>query len=347
MAGVNMSFEKGMKKMEKKLVTVIIPCRNEAPYIAGCLESVIAQDYPKDKLEVFVMNGMSNDGTREIVGGFSSRYSFIKLIDNRQLITPCAFNIGIKHAKGYAIIILGAHAAYSNDYISRCVAALLEQNADNVGGKGIMLPSDNGLVARAIATSLGNPLGSGNAVYKNGIVSKIKEVDTVFGGCYRRSVFDRIGLFNEKLRRTQDIDLNIRLKKNGGKIIFDPNIVSYYFARGKIKDFIKNNFESGYWVIYSRKFTKNFYKARHYIPMIFLSFIIGFLLLAVWEGRFLILLGFIMSLYFLVLLAFSLAIVIKGKDPRFIVLLPAIFFLRHASYGLGSLLGAVKLLLPS
>lgn len=135
-------------------VSIVIPCRNEEKFIGKCLDSVIAQDYPQKKLEVLVADGMSEDGTRKIVGEYCEKYPFIKLLDNPEKFTPFAMNIGIKNAKGDFIILMGAHANYAKDYVSRCVAVMEKSGADNVGGRVDILPIDNSMMARAIALCL-------------------------------------------------------------------------------------------------------------------------------------------------------------------------------------------------
>jgi len=137
-----------MVTSDRPLVTAVIPCRNEARYIGPCLESLIQCAYPKDRLEVLVCDGMSDDGTREIVAGYAAHHGFIRLVDNPRRITPCAMNAGIREARGDVIMPMGAHAVYSASYISQLVAALEETEADNVGGVLVTLPANGTPLAR-------------------------------------------------------------------------------------------------------------------------------------------------------------------------------------------------------
>ena len=116
------------------MVSIIIPCRNEEKFIGKCLDSIIGQDYPKENLEILVIDGMSEDGTRKNIEKYTEQHSFIKLLDNPRKITPCALNIGIKNAKGKIILWMSAHNSYEKDYVSKCVKYSKEYNADNVGG---------------------------------------------------------------------------------------------------------------------------------------------------------------------------------------------------------------------
>ena len=160
-------------------------------------------------------------------------------------------------------------------------------------------------------------------------ITQPKEVDTVFGGCYKKKVFDKIGLFNEKLLRSRDLDFNLRLKKAGGKILLSPDIVSYYYPKDNLKDFFKHNFQDGIWAIYPLKFVKIPFKLRHYIPLIFILT----LPLSIWP-------------YFLLSLFFFFQIALRQKDLRLFFLMPIAFFCCHFGYGLGSLVGPIKLIIP-
>jgi len=311
---------------QNKFVSIIIPCRNEEKHIGKCLDSILEQDYPKENLEVLVVDGMSDDKTGEIVKAYSGKYPFIKLLENPKRFTNFALNIGIKEAKGEIIMLMGAHADYEKDYVSKCVRYLKEYGADNVGGVMKTLPSKNTLWARAIAITLSYPFGAGTSYFRVGS-AKPRWVDTVFGGCYKREVFDKIGFFNENLVRSQDLEFNMRLKKAGGKILLAPDIVNYYYPKSNLKDFFIHNLDDGFWSLYPTKFTKKPFKLRHYIPLIFVLT----LPLSIWP-------------YIPVSLFFSLEIAIKENDLRFLFLMPLAFFSRHFGYGLGSILGAIKIL---
>src|SRR3989344_3227606 len=129
-------------------VSLIIPCRNEEKHIEKCLDSVINQTFPSEKVEILAIDGMSNDKTREIIS--REYFDKIKLLDNPKKFFPFGCNIGIKEAKGDMIMILGCHAIYPKDYIEKCINYFKEYNADNVGGKLIPIPGENTLIARAI-----------------------------------------------------------------------------------------------------------------------------------------------------------------------------------------------------
>lgn len=323
-------------------VSIIIPCRNEEKFIAKCIESIISQDFPKDHLEVLVLNGMSEDKTEEIAKGYSKKYSFVKVLPNPKKITPVAMNIGIRESKGDVIMKMDAHAVYENNYISDCVKYLEEYEADNVGGVLKTAPSKNTLLARAVALSISSLFGAGNSYFRIGH-REPREVDTVAFGCYKKEVFDKIGLYDENLARSQDIELNLRLKKAGGKIVLLPKVVAYYYPQSTLSGFLKHNFVDGIWITYPLKFGVKVFVLRHLIPLTFVLGLIGIFPLSLFLKPFFFLLSFLVILYLVLLFSFSWQIAIKEKEAKLFLLLPLIFFLRHLSYGLGSGWGLIKI----
>ncbi|MGH7607745.1 MAG: glycosyltransferase family 2 protein, partial [Gemmatimonadales bacterium] len=225
-------------------VTVVLPCRNEGRYIAACLDSILAAAYPPERLEVLVVDGMSDDGTRERVARYAAAHPRIRLLDNPARIVPTALNVGIEAATGDVIARMDAHVVYPPEYLPRLVHALAESGADNVGGCIVTLPADGTAVAQAIAIALGHPFGVGNSHFRIG-ARGARFVDTVPFGCYRRDVFARIGLFDEDLVRNQDDEFNHRLVRRGGRVLLLPDVVSYYYARGSFAQVARMFYQYG------------------------------------------------------------------------------------------------------
>lgn len=324
-------------------VSIIVPCRNEEKFIKKCLESIISQDFPWNRMEILVIDGNSNDNTRKIVEEFMLKYDFIKLIINEKKITPVALNIGIENSTGDIIIRMDAHSIYEKNYISLCVENLIKFNADNIGGLSITLPGKDSLIAKSIAYVLSNPFGVGNSLFRIG-VNKPIEVDTVPFGCYKREVFDKIGIFNENLIRNQDIEFNLRLKKAGGKILLHPRILSYYFARSNLKSFFNQNFQNGFWVIYSLKFSKLPFSIRHLIPFFFVSFLIILIIGSLFSNLPFYFLKSLLTIYIILVMFASFQICLK-KGLKFFFSLFLSFIILHISYGLGSIFGIFKLII--
>ncbi len=331
---------------EFPFVSIIIPCRNEKHFIAKCLDSILSQDYPKDNLEVLVVDGDSKDETKKIIEEYVKKYSFVKLLSNLNKYTPFGLNIGIRAARGEIIVRMDAHAGYEKDYVSKCVKQLMESGADDVGGVMKTLPAENTLSGRAIAFCLSSFFGAAGAYFRTGS-DKPRWVDTVFGGCYKKEVFspppDGVGLYNEKLIRSQDIEFNRRLRKANGKILLVPEIVSYYYPQATLSGFIKHNFVDGFWTIYPLKFNIRIFSLRHLLPLFFAVGLLLFFFLGNFSLWFKILFVFCFDIYFLLNLLFSFKIAVR-QDIKLFPFLILAFFFRHFFYGLGSIYGLIRIL---
>ncbi len=324
-------------------VSIIIPCRNEEKYIGKCLDSIVSQDYPKEKMEVSVINGASEDKTKEIIQSYTEKYPYIKLLENPKKYTPFGLNIGLKTAGGEVIIRMDSHAGYQMDYISKCVKYLRESGADNIGGVIKTLPAKDTIFAKAIALVLSHPFGVGGSHFRLGS-QKPKFVDTVFGGCYRKEIFSKVGFFNEKLIRSQDLEFNKRLKKAGGKILLVPEIVAFYYPQADFKNFLKHNFNDGVWLTYPLKFGIRIFSLRHLVPLVFVLILLVLAVLGVFVSIFFrALFNIIFCTYLLLSIYFSLKISQKEKNLWYLGLMPIAFSIRHFGYGLGSLWGLITL----
>jgi glycosyltransferase involved in cell wall biosynthesis len=320
-------------------VSIVIPCRDEEQFISRCLDCVVLQDFPKESMEVFVVDGLSKDRTKEISLEYAKKFPFIKVLDNLNKTTPFGMNLGIKKSRGEAIIILGAHAMYEKDYVSKCVKYLKDYSADNVGGYNMPVSKDEGIITKAVTKVLASSFGAGGAHYITG-GKKPREVDTVFGGCFRREVFEKIGLFNERLTRSQDMEFNLRLKKAGGKIMFFPDIKSYYYPKKtSITNFFRHNFTNGIWAVYPLKIVGTVFKPRHYIPFFFVVALLLFGIGGIFSRTIYWFFIAFVSAYIAADIYFSLRIFLKEKSLALLFIVPIIFPIRHIGYGLGSLWG--------
>ena len=327
-------------------VTIVIPCRNEEKFINKCLDSIIANDYPKDRLEVLVVDGMSQDRTREIIEGYASRYRFIKLLDNPKKITPAALNTGIRNTKGEIIMRMDAHATYGTDYIKKCVSASQKYSADNVVGIWKILPRGKGFIDKAIVSALSSSFGVGNAKYRTGSCKQPEWVDTGAYGCYKKSVFENVGLFNENLSRGQDMEFNSRLKTAGGTIILVPDAVVYYSARSDFYSFCIHNFKNGVWAILPFKHSAVVpVSLRHLVPLAFVSSLIISGILSLFFHIFFFPFLLIICSYSTCNIYFSARMALKKKDIRYFFIMPAIYSSLHITYGLGSFFGLMRLVL--
>lgn len=306
-------------------VSVVILCRNESRFIRACLDSWIAQEYPKDRMEIIVADGMSEDGTREIVRQYEEAHSFLRMADNPGITAPCAFNVGIRNGKGDVFVFAGAHASYDAKHLAVCAQYLEEYGADVVGGALDTKPSAETLAARAIALVLSHPFGSGGAGFRTGTSMPVW-TDTVFGGCYTRKIIEKTGFFNEDLTGSQDMEYNLRLRKAGGRILLVPGLRTAYYPKGTLRSFFRHNVRDGIWAILPLKIARVPLRPRHYIPLVF----VVTLPLSIWP--------YLAASFFV-----SLKIARREGDWRLLGILPLVFAVRHIGYGLGSLKGIIML----
>lgn len=322
------------------MITVICPIYNEEKYISDCIKSILSQDYPKDSLEILFVDGMSNDKTRGVVEGYIKEYPFIHLIDNPERIVPYAMNRGIEVANGDIIIRLDAHAIYPQNYFSYLVDNLNKLGADNVGAVCRTLPANDSVKCKAIAAALSSSFGMGNSYFRIG-AKDIMQVDTVPFGCYKKEVFDRIGLYDNDLVRNQDDELNARLIKNGGKIYLLPDLVIDYFARDSIKKTGKMFYQYGLYKPLVNKKLGAPATIRQFFPVFFvLGLILGLPLSLIFKPLWYLYIGVVL---FYLLLSFVFAL--KSSRNLLQIFYQIITcFVIHFNYGWGYLTGLYKIL---
>jgi len=317
------------------VVSMILPIRNEAEAIGRCLDSIIVQEYARERIETIVVDGMSEDCTREIVEEFASHHPNIRLLSNTRRIVPVALNIGIRAARGSIIVRVDGHTAIAPDYVEQCVAALQRTGADNVGGR--MDARSTGFFGETVALATSSPFGIGGSRFH---YSQREEwVDTVYLGAYRRELFDRIGLFDEEMVRDQDDEFNYRLRAQGGRIRLCPQIRSEYTNRSSPSRLWKQYYEYGYWKVRVLQKHPRQMSWRHFMPPAFV--------LALSSGVVLLFFGMPWSLlitagsYILACSAASMWVAAKS-GIRYLCTLPAVFAILHMSYGVGFLVGLIR-----
>jgi glycosyltransferase involved in cell wall biosynthesis len=254
-------------------------------HISSCLESLLRQQPVPGDFEVIVVDGMSEDGTRETLAGLAKSHPRLKLVDNPARITPCGMKAGIHAASGEWIAIMGAHNRYAPDYLANCLEVARRTGADNVGGS--MICEGKSLRQRAIAAAHHSPFAVGGSRWHDPTYEG--PADTVFGGFYRRDVFERIGSFDESLVRNQDDELNLRLARAGGLIWHSPKIRSWYSPRSSLGALFRQYYQYGYWkvrVIQKHKLPASW---RHLVPGAFVFILLLLFLLSA--------LGFLFSIF--------------------------------------------------
>jgi len=277
-------------------VSVVLPCRNEAAHIEDCLRSILGQEEPKAGFEVIIADGMSDDGTREVLArlehegrrqkeeGRRKPTPTLRVIENPGRIVSTGLNAAIRAARGGIIVRMDAHTEYAQDYVLRCVEVLEGTKADNVGGPWVA--KGDGYMSRAVAAAFQSPFAVGGA--RGHDPNHEGGVDTVYLGCWRKETFERFGYFDEELVRNQDDEHNLRIIRGGGRIWQSPEIRSWYHPRGSLRALFKQYMQYGYWKVRVIQKHKLPASIRHLVPgafvlvmmVLFLLSVVSFLLSA-------------------------------------------------------------------
>jgi glycosyltransferase involved in cell wall biosynthesis len=321
-------------KQSFQIVSIVIPCRNEAAHIEAFVRSALAQRAGDARVEVIVADGMSNDGPREILSRLGVENSRLRVVENPQRIVSSGLNRAIAQSAGQVIIRMDAHTDYSPEYVAKCLEVLQETGADNVGGPWVA--QGEGYIGRAIAAAFQSPFAVGGA--RGHDPHYEGTIDTVYLGCWPRNVFTKIGMFDEELVRNQDDELNLRLVRSGGKIWQSPRIQSRYRTRSSLRDLFWQYFQYGYWKV--RVIQKHRIPAsiRHIIPAGLVSAFVILALAAPFGFLPAVGLAILTGVYVAGLLTAALATAIQTRFSLLLIL-PAIFCCYHFSYGIGFLKG--------
>jgi len=221
-------------------ISVVMPCYNEEKFIKESIES-LADDYFQKNCELIIADGMSNDGTREVIRYLIKKGIHLRLLDNIKKFQAYGLNFGISEAKGEIVVRADAHCLYPPGYIRKCVELLKTTGASNVGG--IMLPQGASKSQKAISLALKHPIGVGNAEWHLGNFNGY--VDSVYLGTFWKKLFDEIGLFDTNCKTNEDAELNLRILKTGKKIYLDSSIKVIYFPRESLKKLALQYFKYG------------------------------------------------------------------------------------------------------
>ena len=315
-------------------VSIIVPCRNEVSAIAATLDSIRSQDPIDGDFEVIVADGMSDDGTRAILSQLMAADSRITMVDNLEGIVSTGLNRAIRQAQGKIIIRMDAHTIYARDYVRRCVEVLRETDADNVGGPWVARGA--GTIGRAIAAAFGSGFAAGGARSHDRHYQGI--VDSVYLGCWRREVFERVGFFDEELVRNQDDEFNLRITRQGGKVWQSPRIKSVYSSRSSLRGLFRQYLQYGYWKVRVLQKHKIPASVRHLVPAAFLIALAGLPVVGLWFEVVWWLWGGLLGFYLALLLLASL-ITASRQGGELFLYLPLVFACFHFGYGLGFIHG--------
>ena len=318
------------------LISVILAVFNEETHIQKTLDGILAQDLSKDKYEIIIADGGSTDKTVQIVNKYMETYKNISLLHNLRKISAAGWNDCMKIAKGEIVSLLSGHVLLEKDYLSK-VLNLLTPDITGVGGA--VTPIGGNKFSKHVSKAYKTKFGSGNANYIVGD-SHIENVETIGFGNYWKKDLLAIDGFDETLKRGQDWDLNVRLRKNGGILVFDPSIKINFYVRSTMMTLWKRHYNAGYWKIDIIKKNPDSILPRHIVPALFSLLFLALPLLSLFSDFTKIIYALFLFTYFGASLTFS--ILLKNIEKKNIGLLMAIFLNIHLSYGVGIILRLLK-----
>lgn len=323
-------------------VSIIIPCFNEQSTIQLLLEAIRTQSYPVGDMEIIISDGMSTDQTKHVILEYQQSHPElnVRIVDNTKRTIPSSLNRAIEAAQGEFIVRLDAHSIPDSRYVEHCVNDLKHSKGDNVGGVWEILPGGDGWIAKSIAMATAHPLGVGDARYRlpSTMDDEGKSVDTVPFGSYKRSLFTRIGTYDEELLANEDYEFNARIIKSGGSIWMNPSIRSIYFSRNTFNKLLKQYWRYGFWKWYMIRRYPSTLKWRQALPPVFvISLLLLLILSPLWWGR--LLLGTVIAMYFIVLVVGVMPSVISNKNISLLFGMPLAITIMHVSWGAGFIWG--------
>jgi succinoglycan biosynthesis protein ExoA len=322
-----------------RIVSVIVPCRNERAHVAAFAASALAQRLPDGwQLETIVADGASDDGTRELLARLAAGDARLRVVANPERIVSTGLNRALAEACGEVIVRMDVHTTYAADYIAECLAALARTGADNVGGpwRAEADPA-GGAMQEAVVAAFQSPLVAGGALSRR--LDHEGPVDTVYLGAWPRATFERFGTFDESLVRNQDDEHNLRIATGGGRVWQSARIISAYRPRASLGRVFGQYLQYGYWKPFVMRKHGQPAALRHVVPALFVLALVAAVALAAsrlatWP---LVALGVAYALAVIAMTAASA----RSARPRAAALarVPLVIVASHVAYGLGSLAG--------
>ena len=319
-------------------VSIILPVRNEARFLSRSLGSVLSQDYPVNRMEVIVADGMSTDGTRGIVESLQRQHPNLRLIDNPGLIVSTGLNAALLQTRGEIIIRVDGHCEVESDYVRCCVTHLLEDGFDGVGGPLETIGETP--VAGVISVAMGSRFGVGNSAFRT-TKRTTDQADTIAFPAYTRAIIDLAGPYDEELVRNQDDDYNYRLRAMRAKLLLAGDVRSRYFSRGSLRTLWRQYFQYGYWKVRVMQKQTRQMRPRQFVPPLFVAVLLFSLLVAPFSDLGKWIFGLAAGFYLMANIAASISSA-RRVDWRMLWLLPLTFATLHVAFGLGFLFGLAR-----
>ncbi len=240
-----------------------MPVLNEERHLEHAVRAIFAQDYLGD-VEVCLALGPSTDATNDVAARLQANEPRLRTVANPTGKTPAGLNAAIRATTGEVIVRVDGHSVLSPGYITRAVETLRRTGAANVGG--VQKAVGTTPFEEAVAAAMASPFSMGGARFHTGGAEG--PVDTVYLGVFQRTAIEQVGLFDEKLVRNQDYELNIRLRKAGHTVWFDPKLEVEYRPRSSLRTLARQYAEYGAWKRHVLRLHPKSLKLRQIVPPI-------------------------------------------------------------------------------
>ena len=318
-------------------VSIIVPCYNEEATIRHLLDSVLAQTYPREQMELVISDGMSTDHTCDVIAEFQKAHAYlsVRVLMNSTRTIPSGLNQAIRESRGEIIVRLDAHSIPIPEYVERCVAAHGSGKGENVGGVWEIRAGADTWIAKAISLAAAHPFGVGDAMYR--LNAKAGAVDTVPFGSFRRTLIDRIGVFDETLLANEDYEFNTRVRESGGTVWLDPSIRSVYFSRSTLGKLANQYWRYGFWKFKMLRRYPHTLRWRQALPPVFVLSLLTLPVLSLWIGIARFALAAQLLIYVFILGLAGLKMTIEKRNAIFLVGLPLAIMTMHFAWGAGFL----------
>lgn len=323
------------------IVSLAIVAYNEENSLPMLLNDLERQDYPHEKIEVLLIDSMSTDGTWALMEAFQQTHTdFLRvlLLKNPGKQIPCGDNVALKAYTGDAIIRMDAHASMPPEFVRKNVE-VLESGEYASGGRRPNIIDGDSNWKKMLLSAEQSMFGSSISASRRS--EKKMYPKTIFCGMYRREVFEKVGLYNELLPRSEDNDMNQRIREAGYRLCYSPDIVYYQRTRATLGGMLRQKYLNGYWIGKTMGINPKCFSIYHFVPF---AFVLGILLTTLLWTLGCPLLGILMwSAYGLLVLACTAAELGKESWNPAKLLLPLVFLLLHVCYGIGTLVGLVEM----
>ena len=316
-------------------VSIIITARNEEKYLPMLFEDILNQTYPLQNIEVVLMDSNSTDNTRKLMEEFKNNNESlsVQIVTNERQIQAAGFNEGVKHATGDVVLKIDAHSRIPQDFVQKNVNEIIAGAFVCGGNRPTVVDSDDDF-SKTLHIVEESALGSSIANYRKSNVKR--KVNSIFHGMYRKEVFEKVGLADERLLRTEDNEFHYRVRKAGYDIIFNPEIESYQYIRPTFTKMIQQKFANGYWIGLTSHICRDCLSLFHFGPGVFVATL---LILMMFTPISFIPLLTVFGLYILAVLGLSIFEISKQKYNHTLLLIPFIMIAVHFAYGIGTIKG--------